>query len=108
MVDKLKSDVRVSAFANFLSMLGFSRLVDNYGNSTSGSEIACVGKLPVQLNSRAVEALHLAIAPYTIDSALRFDGEIPITDGAESPLKTMCRVLDEKAHARGPDRSRHK
>jgi len=96
MTDTLKAPVGFGMSANLLSQLGFVTMTDNHGNGTRGLSLTCAGKSSTKMTSVEAADLHYAIVPHAA-LAFNFNGEIPLGD-LESPLQSLCRKLDAKAH----------
>jgi hypothetical protein len=93
MGDILKSIPIVGVYT---TLAGATSLTDNHGNAVKGKTLTCAGKEPTTLSSKETATMYSDIEfPNDIATAfdLRFDGEIPMAEGAESPLNTACRKL---------------
>ncbi len=97
MGDVLRSAVVMGGTGNGGSMFGIVTLHDNHGNSTRGGTLSCVGHKPLEMSTDAWLALHHVIDPFAL-LAFNFNGTIPLPDGVESPLQTMCRKTHAKTH----------
>lgn len=89
---------------NTLAWIGLARIWDNHGNGAKGKTLACAGKERVDLTYDQWTHMYGRISFPHQFLAIRFDGEIPVLFGAESPLQTMCRELHPPVNHKSVER----
>jgi hypothetical protein len=96
MGDTLKGPVVFGITLNLSSELGIVPMSDNHGNITQGRLLTCAGNAPVTLPTQDWADMHEAVVSETA-TALNMSGEIDL-GSKESPLQSICRKLDARAH----------